>query len=562
VGIVIMVLLAYLGDAGLTFDLGTGGSSLPTAGPALTGTVSRGEASLIGSGTSEPGSETTLTAPEGGPAAGLRLVIPGDAYESTTEFTLSATPIRVDGFRGLVTPVSDLITVENGGAYAASPVLVTVPVTIPEGSFAMGVYLHDDGSLEPMPLIDESPTSITIATRHFSSLFITMIAEAALPEDIGTGFRAGEDDIQTPNYGSYVEPGGHCAGQALAALWYFSERKGAGGRQLNGLLGTSGRDETPGFWRDDRLAYRLASSISMDTRWNTLSARLALAFEKAKLDRLQWNGFRYAMLLTGQPQFVGLSEGDQSGGHVIIAYAATKTGLWVADPNYPGKLRDIRWNAATGQFESYLSGATAKDSDSHYDKIAFYGKTALVEWSRIGARWAEAEAGTTGDKWFPDYLLGALGTRPDGSPEWEALVDGRVQPTPQVRLTVAGTVSTQMHATVYRGADALATIYDATWQTIDLKPGVNRLGFFIWGYRAGELRAVDFVFITILGPGSTASPSVDPATPEPADDPTAEPVATPQPEPTRDCSNKPSGGIKLMEWELRCGDGVISTAPP
>ena len=562
IGFVVLVVLAILAGGEFTFELGDG-SSLPTARPALTGTVTRGVERRIGSGTADPGSETTLTAPEDGPAAGLELVIPGDAFATTTTFTLSATPIDIDGFGGLVTPASELITVENGGAYAASPILVTVPVTIPDDSFALGVYLRDDGTLEPMPLIAETPTSITIATRHFSSFFITVIAEAALPEEIGTGFRAGDDDIQAPNYGSYIEPGGHCAGQSLAALWYFAERKAAGGRQLNGLLGTRGRDETPGFWRDDRLAYRLSSSISRDLDWDTLTGRIELAFEKAKVDRLQWNAFRYAMLITGQPQFVGLSEGDDPGGHVIIAYAATKTGLWVADPNFPGKLRDIPWNPDKAQFESYASGANAADSKHLFDKIAFYGKTALVEWDRIGARWAEAEAGTTGDDRFPVYSLSVLVTKPDGTDAWEPLVDGTVEPDSTMQVVLVGQQGTQMEATAYRGETALLTMTSGQWAAIALQPGLNRLGFFVRGMRGSELEAIDFVSVTVIGPGSTASPSEEPLTPEPADEPTDEPVPTPEPEPAFDCNTTPPpGGIKLMEWQLKCGDGVISTAPP
>ncbi|HYO41730.1 MAG TPA: hypothetical protein VES19_00905 [Candidatus Limnocylindrales bacterium] len=560
IGLVVLVVLAILADGELTFEFGgTDGSSIPSARPALTGTVTRGEEMQVGSGTSDPGSETTLTVPEGGPASGVQLVIPGDAYKSTTSFTLSAAPIVIDGFGGLVAPASELITVENGGAYSESPILVTVPVAIPDGSFAMGVYLRDDGTLEPMPLIDETPTSITIATRHFSSFFITVIAEAALPEDIGTGFRAGDDDIQAPNYGSYIESGGHCAGQSLAALWYFSERKTAGGPQLNGLLGNTGRDETPGFWQDDRLAYRLSSSISRDLRWSTLTGKIELAFEKAKVDRLQWNVFRYAMLLTGQPQFVGLSEGDDPGGHVIVAYAATETGLWVADPNFPGKLRDIRWKADKAQFNSYLSGANAEDSEHAYDKIAFYGKTALVDWAWIGRRWAQADAGYPGGDRFPGSSLNVAVLQADGTAVWKPLADGTIIPEPAIRIGFKGEMGVTMQVTVYRGETALADIASGADDVIALNPGVNRLGFYIQGLVDADYEAVDFVYINVIGPGASASPSEDPATPEPS----AEPAVTPDPEPTFDCNTTPPpGGIKEMEWFVKCGDAVFGTAPP
>ncbi len=557
IGIAVLVVLAILAGGELTFDIGGDGSSLPSARPALTGTVSRGKARVIGNGTAAPGRETTIAAPAGGSAAGVSLAIPVGAYAAKTRFTLSATPIDISGFGGLVTPASDLLTVENGGAYAATPILVTVPVTIPSGSVAMGVYLQDDGTLEPMPLIDATPTSITLATRHFSSFFITVVAEAALPQDIGTGFRAGKDDIQTPNYGTYIEPGGHCAGQSLAELWYFAERKSLGGPQLNRLLGATGRDETPTFWQDDRLAYRLASSVSRDLDWETLSGTLELAFEKAKVDRLQWNVFRYAMLLTGQPQFVGLSQGDEPGGHVIVAYAATKTGLWVADPNFPGKLRDITWNAARAEFDSYASGATAESSTHLYDKIAFYGKTALVEWDRIGERWAEAEAGLSGEDRFPAGSLNVAVRQQDGTAAWEPLVDGTIIPDPGIRIGFTGPTGRLLQVRVYRGETPLADIASGGDAVVGLEPGVNRLGFFVLGPRKGKLKAIDFVYVTVIGPGTAESPSDEPSTPEPTEEP-----VTPEPEHTFDCTTTPPpSGIKLMEWGVKCG-GAISTAPP
>ena len=177
-----------------------------------------------------------------------------------------------------MTPISDLIVVDNGGAYAATPMTVSVPVTIPDGTFAMGFYLLDDGSLEPMPLVDESPTTATVMTRHFSSFFIAAITDAALTaavgDGIGTGFHPGEDDFQTPNYGSYLAPGGHCGGQALAMMWYFEERRSKGALQLWGLHDANGRGGTLGLWEDDSNVYRLASTVHEDYSWGSWSLQI------------------------------------------------------------------------------------------------------------------------------------------------------------------------------------------------------------------------------------------------------------------------------------------------
>ena len=71
--------------------------------------------------TSNPASNVTLAGSAGGPVPGLALRIPGEAYAAPVEFSLSARPVTVSGYDGKVTALSDLITVDNGGAYAASP---------------------------------------------------------------------------------------------------------------------------------------------------------------------------------------------------------------------------------------------------------------------------------------------------------------------------------------------------------------------------------------------------------------------------------------------------------
>ena len=123
-----------------------------------------------------------------------------------------------------------MITVDNGGGYSDELMYVKVPVKVPEGYFAMG-FLYDEKTkqLEGMPLVASDANSITVATRHFSSFFISMIEKALLKKDIDSGFCPGIDDWQFTNYGSYIAPGGHCEGQSLSAMWYYctqSRRQG------------------------------------------------------------------------------------------------------------------------------------------------------------------------------------------------------------------------------------------------------------------------------------------------------------------------------------------------
>jgi hypothetical protein len=543
-----LVLIVAALVAGAAIWRGTGDgpadtNGLPPAATPLTGKAIVGAAHQIGSETSEPGQKTTLRAPADGPLTGMTIAVPGDAYAEQTSFTVSARDLQLSGYDGKIAALTDLIVVENGGAYAASPMTVTIPVQIPAGSFAMGLYLRDGGALEPMPLIDETPTSVTVLSRHFSSFFIAAVARAALPDNIGTGFRAGEDDIQAVNHGSYVAPNGYCDGQSLAEMWYFAERRAAGAPPLWGLTDSNGKGATASFWADDSNAYRLGSTIHLDADYDTLSATIELAFEKAKVDQLQWDAFRYAMLITGQPQFVGLSVGDDPGGHVVVAYAATRTGLWVADPNFPGTLRDIAWDESAKGFKPYDSGRTAKSSKEHYDRIAFYGKTALVDWDRIGALWSEVDDGTIGRDRFPPAVLWILITNPDGTQTWSQMGDGPIA-TISPELAVKSPVPS-VRASLYDGTRLIDSLYSGTSSYINLE-GISDLGVYIEAVdRNGDWSAVDFYHynLTVLPPASP-TPIL-----------TAEPTSPPAPGSTSsyDCTKEPpSTDLGHMEWFLHC----------
>jgi hypothetical protein len=543
VGIVVVLI------AGAAIWRGTGdgpvdANTMPPAAIALSGEAIVGATHEIGSETSDPGQKTTLRVPADGPLGGMTIEVPGDAYAEQTSFTVSAQDLQLSGYDGKITALTDLVVIENGGAYAASPMTVTIPVTIPPDSFAMGLYLLEDGTLEPMPLVDETSSSVTVVSRHFSRFFLAAIAEAALPENIGTGFRAGEDDFQTPNHGSYIAPDGHCGGQSLAEMWYFAERRAAGAPPLWGLTDNNGKGATPSFWEDDSNAYRLASSIHDDTDYDTLMPKIAEVFRQAKVDQLQWDAFRYAMLITGQPQFVYLSVGYNPGGHVVVAYAATSTGLWVADPNYPGKLRDIAWDASARGFKPYGSGATADSSEWQFDRIAFYGKTAMIDWDQIGARWAEVDRGKIGTDLFPSAVLSIVISDPDGTYTLSPMRDGPIDTTQvELALTSSDDSPPQMRATLYNGTKVIGTVETEIFGNLSLD-GITDLGVYIEAKDPkdpkSDWEAVDFYHYNLTAPTPS---SVAPPTAGPTEAPAA----------TYDCSQPvPTNEAGRMGWILHC----------
>jgi hypothetical protein len=338
-------------------------------------------------------------------------------------------------------------------------------------------------------------------------------------------------------------------------MWYFLERRSHGAPPLWGLTDNNGRTATLPFWQDDANAYRLASSVQRDTNWTNLSARLQIWARKADLDRLQWDAFRYAMLVTGEPQYVGLSQTDTIGGHALVGYAATPSGLWVADPNFPGKLRTIAWNAAAKRFDPYASGPTAAESDHMYDLIGLMGKTALVDWDAIGARWAEVDAGTIGGDRFPGATIIQEVTAADGTITTGLLTSGSIDTRkPWLGFTVAQPGAT-LRATFYNGTRVIRTVGAGKVGMVPLADGTNDLGVYIEGLVDAEWSYVDFQRFDLVAPAVSGAPADATEPPEPTEPPptpTEPPPPTLTPGPTYDCSKEPEGGIEKIDWSLHC----------
>ena len=136
----------------------------------------------------------------GDPLDGFVIKVPPKSYADSRTFKVSSAQITKQTFGSDITPVSPMISVDNGGGYSDEVMYVRVPVKVPEDNFAMG-FLYDEKNkqLEGMPLLGSDAESVTVATRHFSNFFVSMIEKALLKKDIDSGFRPGIDDWQFPN---------------------------------------------------------------------------------------------------------------------------------------------------------------------------------------------------------------------------------------------------------------------------------------------------------------------------------------------------------------------------
>ena len=342
----------------------------------------------------------------GVPLNGLCITVPEGAFGRETEFTVTATPVKAYTAGKLFNPVTPLITIDGGRAFAGADMTVKIPVSLHDGEFAMAFFFdRKTGSLEGIPCLRQDADSVTVVLDRFSDLLVSKTDYAELDRLVGkkpvdSGFLPGRDDFAAPNYGSYAAPDGQCSGQSVAALLYYTDfRPKYGPLRRVDMADNNKHPATPDFYYDDALAYRMCSKLQ------PLSSRPrpeTLAGLRDAGGTLTYYSFLYAILLTGEPQLAAVRTADDTGGHVLIVYKVTENALWLADPNYPGhanrKIAVQRVaDAATGHWPvaigSYNGEATADGVPQAYPRIAYFGHTALIDGETVRSLWSTVLSG-------------------------------------------------------------------------------------------------------------------------------------------------------------------------
>lgn len=374
--------------------------------------------------------ETTMSVPQSGGSItvddstseidGFAIVVPENAYPKDKQFEISTTQIKDSNFLSNFQPITPLITIDNGHEFADEPMTVTIPIEKTDEQFAMGFYYDKKtGELEGIPFSDLSNDSITLVTCHFSDILVAVTdREALMSLEIDTGFVPGYDDWQFANYGSWIAPGGHCAGQAISMTWYFTEKyQGAGERRLYGRYDNNKYGYgTIDFQDDDSLGYRFASVIQAAISFDSYSR----TFQKYVVNRDAYDtycAFAFSMQMTGEPQYLSIrgnytKDGKTSNvGHAITVYKIDKGVLYVADPNTPGQgNRTIAFG--NNSFANYYSGINAtqitEDGEITFNEMYYYAKTSMIDYATIANYYKQVEDGTIGSGKFVDYTIERL----------------------------------------------------------------------------------------------------------------------------------------------------------
>jgi len=483
------------------------------------------------------------------PVDGIEIAIPTNSFTSSQSIKVSYAEIKSHQFGANVNPISPLININSDGGYSKELMSITIPVKIPPGHIPLGFYLDETtGKLEGIPFKSITANSITLLTRHFlnagklksedinskslsgtgANIFISSISESVLNGQsiIASGFKPGVDDWEFVNYGSYIAPGGHCAGQNMTAMWYFFEKKASLGNLFNKYSDNSK------LWQDNARGYRFCSVIHQDLVWDgTVSNLFDKYIDKNQaLDKLKLLTIAGVMLVTGEPQGIGIyyqdgtkADGTPSyAGHDLICYQVSVSGgkLYISDPNTPGTEQSI--NFANDKFKPYLAKLNENTPVTPFPFVTYYAKTAYIEWDKIGKRWDELlnnTIGTIAPNTFPSYTIwvkdktsdfelkdgitvtkDTLSTYVECPTSVEAIVQNGKR---IISLEVFGNEGIVKSKQTVPGVQNWSL---STGNYVRLTPGANKLGYYVIGWISSELFAnstrriplfIDFKWITV-----------------------------------------------------------------
>lgn len=510
-----------------------------TSGPSPTkpkGDIQHGDFSTAGSNTiNNGGGNLSITS---GSVQGMTITVPANSYSDARLFSVQTATVNSHSFGQYFQPLTPLIKISNGGGYANDAMKVTIPIHLPQGHIPLAFYYDDiNGSLEPLPIYDISANSVTVVTRHFSTstlmnkslltsvgiqsaesysqLIISSLAESTINNvpTISTGFVVGIDDWEFVNEGSFIAPGGHCAGQSIGAMWYWYEKKLKTGEKLFNKYSNNAN-----MWEDNARGYRFCSVLQEDQ----LPASLFTKFMRntvrldTNLDRIKFYTIAGAMLVTGEPVYLSIAfqDGIDSdnkptyAGHALVCYgiSVAEKKLLISDPNKPAHAQSIQLSGdAFLPYQSMLDGKAASHLFPYITPLA---KTSLIDWGKIATRFEELEKGTIGTvapNTFPPYTTwikaaADVELRDDYTSNSDTLNIYTICPLAG-GWDVDGKRRVVTHIFDESGKKIQTDKTQGLYEVL-LKPGANKLGFLIQGYTGTsaadlELNFIDFRWLTI-----------------------------------------------------------------
>lgn len=440
-----------------------GGATPP---PSTSNVVSISSGSKVAVTTQTIGSSggTIQVTDSSSPLYGLKIVVPATATSEPVQFEVSYADIsQITGLPSSASAASKLITIHATGSADFNQYQMfdaAIEVTLPYDSTATNddnkpvrFYWYDSSAnkLDSTGFLseDKSAHTITFLTGSFSD-FLAVEVDILLSQLNGetsysfdTGFRPAFDGWFIPNYGSVQTPGGMCLGMVSYAKWYYTYHYPDTDLHAKYIEGDSAE------WRDDNTAIQLAARAHLATSgiWSSLTQQERnWATANAREVGLSWLS---GMIVTGEPQLIGLKARDNSGtwlnyAHAVLTYGYSDGCFQIYDPNFPGsamgdRMRTIPFDYNTGFNETYVSGKTR--ADNLVFNIFYHAGSKLSSTpDDYKGLYDAAQNKFQGSSTFPTITLTDENTTPEGTTPIDTNSDG-LRDTAAIKTTISGTIT-------------------------------------------------------------------------------------------------------------------------
>jgi len=323
-----------------TASSSTSGTATPPPSSSNVVSISSGSKVAVTSQTINSNGGTIQVTDSSSPLYGLKIVVPSASTSEPVKFEISYADVsQITGLPTGASAASKLITIHATGSAEFNQYQMfdkAIEVTLPYDSTAANddnkpvrFYWYDStaNKLDSTGFLseDKSAHTITFLTGSFSD-FIAVEVDILLSQLSGetsysmdTGFRPAFDGWFIPNYGSVQTPGGMCLGMVSYAKWYYTYHYPDTDLHAKYIEGDSAE------WRDDSTAIQLAARAHLATSgiWNSLTQQERnWASANAREVGLSWLS---GMIVTGEPQLIGLKARDNSGtwlnyAHAVLTY--------------------------------------------------------------------------------------------------------------------------------------------------------------------------------------------------------------------------------------------------
>lgn len=469
----------------------------------------------------------------GDPLDGMEISISTNSFSSSQNINISYSPVTSHKFDSDFKATSPLIKIAGVTEFAKKDISLKVPIKLSTGEVAMAfLYNQTTGTLEGMPIVNMNLNYIEFSTRklssrsvalnkinkddeEYSSIIVFSILESKLDGKtiLATGFEPGYDDWEFVNKGSYIEPGGHCAGQAISALWYFAEKKKTEGGLFHKYDLICDKNNPSLMWADNPKGFRFASMVQNDAKFSSEKISEHYTFQEND-QRFTWWSFVMAMALTKEPQLVIVYNKGSTSGHAVLTYKIdlTQRTLYIADPNFPNnrnpldgsqQIKTIAYDHLAKKFNPYVSKLNDDLPDVVFNNIAFLGKYIFIDKAKIDTRWNEFSNGTIGNGKFPYYKLYNETT------SGNEITDGMTVTKAELKIVA----KSEGCDNFYPGTDKLqnVAIYNKEGYFVDsstvgnkgvakylLSSGANKIGILVNGKLKNSANSfIDFKWVTI-----------------------------------------------------------------